>query len=387
MANEDKATRYHRLRRRASILGTLIGALFLILLLVSGGAVSLRRLTDGLTGDHFLLSAALYAVLLVVLSELISLPVGYYQGMTLERRYGLATQTPGGWWQDRLKATGVAAVLAVGATLVVWPLLRYAPRYWWLIAAGLLTAMLVGLAQLAPVVLMPLFYRFAPLNRPALAQRLLTLARRAGADVIGVFEWQLSDRTRKANAALAGIGRTRRILVSDTLLADHSDDEIEVILAHELAHHVHRDIWSGLALEGILIAAGCFVADLALNAAGTSLGLSGKDDLGGLPLLVLAAGAVSALLLPIAHALSRAHERRADRYALEITRNPAAFVTAMKRLSAQNLAEERPSRVVEWLFHSHPSTRARIDAALEWQARYAAPGRLERPVDSPVTSA
>ena len=117
---------------------------------------------------------------------------------------------------------------------------------------------------------------------------------------MGVFEWQLSDRTRKANAALAGIGRTRRILLSDTLLAEHSDEEIEVILAHELAHHVHRDIWSGIALEAVLIAAGFYAADRVLTAAGPWLGLTGKADLAGLPLLVLAAGAVSLLLLPVA---------------------------------------------------------------------------------------
>jgi STE24 endopeptidase len=193
------------------------------------------------------------------------------------------------------------------------------------------------------------------------------LARRAGTQVLGVFEWQLSDRTRKANAALAGLGRTRRILVSDTLLADHSDDEIEVILAHELAHHVHRDIWSGLAFESILIALGLFTADRLLEGMGGWFGFAGKGDIAALPLLVLAAGAVSVCLAPVTNALSRLHERRADRYALELTQNPAAFVTAMKRLSMQNLAEEQPSALVEWLFHSHPSTSARIAAAMAWK--------------------
>ena len=137
--------------------------------------------------------------------------------------------------------------------------------------------LLIGLAQLAPVVLLPLFYDFKPLDRPALADRLVALAERAGARVLGVFEWRLSDRTRKANAALAGIGRTRRILLSDTLLAEHSDDEIEVILAHELAHHVYRDIWTGIALEAGLILAGFYLADVALTQfAGTRLGWRGR---------------------------------------------------------------------------------------------------------------
>jgi STE24 endopeptidase len=226
---------------------------------------------------------------------------------------------------------------------------------------------LVGLAQLAPVLLLPLFYDFKPLDRPDLVRRLMALADRAGARVLGVFEWRLSDRTRKANAALTGIGRTRRILLSDTLLAEHSDDEIEVILAHELAHHVHRDIWSGIALETVLIALGFYVADATLGMTARSFGLTGKADVAALPLLLLAAGAVSILFMPVANAVSRMHERRADQYALTLTGNAAAFISAMKRLATQNLAEEEPPRLVELLLHSHPSMQARIAAAREWE--------------------
>ena len=367
MANEDKSARYHRLRRRASVFATLTSGLLLLVLLFSGAAVALRELTDEVTGDTFVLSASLYAVLLVLMSELAALPLAYYQGMTLERRYGLATQTTASWLRDRCKAVGVASALAVVAALLVEWLMRWAPDSWWLLATVAFTVLLVALAHLAPVVLMPLFYTFRPLDRPALSARLLSLAQRAGTHVLGVFEWQLSDRTRKANAALTGIGRTRRILVSDTLLTEHSDDEIEVILAHELAHHVHRDLWSGLALESVLIGVGLFTADRLLTATSGWFGFTGKDDIAALPLLVLAAGTVSLLLVPVANALSRSHERRADRYALELTENPAAFVSAMKRLSMQNLAEEQPTRMVEWLFHSHPPTSARIAAALAWK--------------------
>ena len=165
------------------------------------------------------------------------------------------------------------------------------------------------------------------------------------------------------DAALAGLGRTRRILLSDTLLADYSDDEIEVILAHELAHHVHHDIWRAIVFETLLIALGFFISDMVLTAWSGSFGATGKGDIATLPLLLLTMGGVSLALLPLRNALSRSHERRADRYALTMTRNLDAFVTAMKRLAAQNLAEEEPSRLVETLFHSHPSISARISAA------------------------
>jgi STE24 endopeptidase len=212
--------------------------------------------------------------------------------------------------------------------------------------------------------LLPIFSRIEPLDRAALSARLQGLARRAGSQVLGVYQWHLGDRTRRANAALVGLGRTRRILLSDTLLAEYSDDEIESVLAHELGHHVHGDIWKAIGVETALIFLGFYLAHRALIALGPSVGLDGPTDVAGLPLLLLASGAASVGLVPVAHALSRRHERQADRFALQLTGHPAAFVSAMRRLSVQNLAEENPSRLVRILFHSHPPIRERIAAAL-----------------------
>jgi STE24 endopeptidase len=369
MANEDKATRYQRLRRRASIAGTTLGVLLLILLVVTGASAWVRDAVASLAGTSWVAVTIGYVLALVVVSELVQLPLSFYQGVTLERRYELSVETTGRWWLDQLKSLAVGAVLAIAAALVVEGLLRWTPAYWWLVGAACFTILLVVFAQLAPVLLLPLFYTFTPLERPELAERLIALAERAGTRVLGVFEWKLGDRTRKANAALTGIGGTRRIIISDTLLSGHSDDEIEVILAHELAHHVHHDIWSGIAVETVLITLGFYVADRVLETFGQRAAMMGKTDVAALPLLILAAGAVSLLFVPVVNALSRAHERRADRYALEMTGRVDAFTSAMKRLASQNLAEERPSRLVEVLFHSHPSTSERIAAARAWAAQ------------------
>jgi STE24 endopeptidase len=365
--NEDKATRYHRLRRRASFLGTALTAVWLLGLLVTGASASLRDVSGEVARQSFVLTVTCYVILVALLGEAIQLPLAFYQGMVLERRYGLSTQSAWRWSLDQLKAGALALVFAVIGALIVWSLLRSTPQWWWLAAALCFASLMVVLAQLAPVVLLPVFYTFKPLDRPALVDRLVALTERAGARVLGVFEWRLSDRTRKANAALTGIGRTRRILLSDTLLAEHSDDEIEVVLAHELAHHVYHDIWKGIALEASLMTLGFYLADRALTAASGHFGIAAKDDVAALPVLVLAGGAVSLTLLPLANAVSRAHERRADRYALELTKNAAAFSSAMKRLGAQNLAEERPSRLVEILFYSHPPIAARLEAARIWE--------------------
>jgi len=370
VANEDKATRYHRLRRQAGLTSTALSAVVLLLLLATGWSASLRDSAAGIAAGSFFLTVVVYVALLAILVEVVQLPLAYYEGVSLERRYGLSTQTAARWWLDRLKLTIVGLAFALIGALIVCGLLRWDPERWWIAAAVCFGSILIVLAQLAPVLLLPLFYRVRPLQRQALVDRLVALAERAGARILGVFEWQLSDRTRKANAALTGIGRTRRILLSDTLLAEHSDDEIEVILAHELAHHVHHDIWKGIALEAALLTLCLYVTDRVLEAAVGRFGVADKADVAAMPILVLTAGAVSLALMPLANALSRVHERRADRYALEMTRNASAFASAMKRLGAQNLAEERPSRVVELLFYSHPPIAARLEAARIWESRH-----------------
>jgi STE24 endopeptidase len=369
VANEDKATRYHRLQRRVSVTSTALSVLLFLVLLLTGWSAMLRDSAASIAGPSFVPVVIVYVMFVALLSEAAQLPLAFYRGVTLERRYGLSTETTARWWRDHFKAGGISLLFGIAAALIVWSLLRWSPERWWLLAAACFSVILVGLAQLTPVVLLPLFYESRPLDRPSLVSRLVALADRAGAHVLGVFELRVSDKTRKANAALAGVGRTRRILLSDTLLAEHSDDEIEVILAHELAHHVHRDIVQAIVLETALITLGFYLSDRLLESLSTRFALTGKSDIAALPLLVLTFGAVSLLLLPLANAMSRAHERRADRYALEMTGNVPAFVSAMKRLGATNLAEERPSRLVEILFHSHPPMAARIAAAQEWIAK------------------
>lgn len=364
--NEDKASRYHRLRRRTSVLGAAATTAALLLFFVSGGSAVWRTFAARAAGGSSLWLVACYVVPPFLAGELLHLPFAFHAGVVLERRYGLSTESTAHWWIDRLRETFVGLALVLPAAGLVSTLLRWSPGNWWIWAGASFFVLLVLLAYLAPVVLLPLFYECTPLQREALVARLDRLAQRSGATLQGVFEWRLGDRTRKANAVLAGIGATRRILVSDTLLGEYSDDEIEVILAHELGHHVHHDIWTALVLEGVLLVAGLWVTDRVLAAMVGVAGVTDKADIAALPVALLSTGVVSLLLMPLVHACSRAHERRADRFALDATRNPAAFISAMRRLGAQHLAEDRPSRLVEMLFHSHPPLSSRISAAEAW---------------------
>ena len=367
--NEDKATRYHRLKRRASVVSMLWGVLLLGGLAATGWSAGLRTAAERLASGsapsswHAAATVLVFVVLLSLLNEIAGLPLGFYSGFYLERQYELSKETLGGWLADQAKSFGLGVLLAAIAAEIVYGCIRLSPDRWWLSAGLTFTLLIVGLTNLAPVLLLPIFYSVKPLDREALHARLLALAERAGARVLGAYEWGLGEKTKKANAALAGLGGTRRILVSDTMLAEFSDDEIEVVLAHEIAHHVHGDIWKGIAFESALIVVGFYLASLVLRAVAGLAGLRGVGDVAGLPLLLLAAGAVSLVMVPAAHAMSRAFERSADRFALELTHNPAAFISAMRRLGAQNLAEDDPSQIVQWLFYSHPPMRERIAAA------------------------
>lgn len=371
--NEDKATRYHRLKRRATVASLAWNLLLLAGLIATGLSATLRTAAEaaasfGPQPFGAALTVMIYVVGLSLINEIGSLPIAFYSGFMLERRYGLSTEPIRAWVNDQTKSFGIGLLLGTGAASLLYVLIRWSPTGWWLPAGVVFALLIVGLTNLAPVALLPLFYRMKPLDRESLRARLLALAERSGAGVLDAYEWGLSGKTKKANAALTGLGLTRRILVSDTMLAEYSDEEIEIVLAHELAHHVHGDIWKGLAFESALLLAGFQIAARVLLWSVGPLGLRGPADVAALPLLVLAAGAVSLVMIPIAHAMSRAYERRADRFALELTRNPSAFISAMRRLSVQNLAEEHPSKATQWLFYSHPPIRERIAAAREFEA-------------------
>jgi STE24 endopeptidase len=363
--NEDKAVRYHRHKRRAAVVSVAVSAAVPALFLATGASAALRDAASWLAGadGSAAITTALYAAAFLVLYDLATAPLAFHSSFRLERRYGLSSEPVRAWLADHVKAFAVSLVLGLGAVLVVYATIRLWPSWWWLASATAFMLAAIVIAALFPVVVMPLFYRFRPLERPALRARLEVLSQQAGVPVLGVFEWAVGEKTRRANAALVGAGRTRRILLSDTLLADYTDDEIEVILAHELAHHVHRDITKGLTVEFVLLLAAFGVAAAALERWWAPLGLQSQADVAGLPLLLLAGGGVMMAAAPLVNALSRWNEHRADGYALDLTGRPQAFISAMRRLASQNLAEPTPSTLALWLFHTHPPIADRIERA------------------------
>lgn len=363
--DSPEALRYNRIRRWLGIADFAMGVAFLVVLLATGWSGWLRDVAYRLGFQNYTLSVFMYLVLLLVISKALGLGLDYY-GFLLERRFKLSTQRFRSWIWDEVKGFLVGLVLGAVVVEVLYFTLRQWPQHWWIVAWGLFMGMFILLAQLAPVVLFPIFYKFEPLDDEELRRRLVILSERAGTRVRGVYRWKLSEKSKKANAALTGLGATRRIILADTLLDNYTSDEIEAVLAHELGHHVHRHILKSIFVQAAITLFGFWAANWTLHYAVDQHMFEELSDFANLPLLALVSVVLSFLLMPALNAYSRFNERQADRYAFESIASVEPFISSMNKLAEQNLAERTPSKWVEWFFHSHPAISRRLVAAREW---------------------
>jgi STE24 endopeptidase len=371
-ADSPEARRYNRVRRWLGIADFVVGFVFLLVLLVTGWSGWLRDLAYRMGFQNYSLAVFMYLLLLLVISKALGIGLDYY-GFRLERRYKLSTQRFRSWIWDEAKGFLVGLVLASIVVELLYFTIRQWPQNWWLLAWALFMGLFIVLAQLAPVTLFPIFYKFEPLDNEELRRRLVVLSERAGTRVRGVYRWKLSEKTKKANAALTGLGATRRIILADTLLDNYTSDEIEAVLAHELGHHVHRHILKSIFVQAGITLIGFWLANWALHYAIDHhiFEFVQVSDFADLPLLALVATVLSLVLMPALNSYSRYNERQADRYAFESIASVEPFISSMNKLAEQNLAERAPAKWVEWFFHSHPSISRRLAAADAWGRTHA----------------
>jgi STE24 endopeptidase len=364
-ADSAEARRYNRLLRRIGAVDLGLGLLLMGVILAADWTSDFRNFAVQVAGDHHAIALFLYTTILLLLTKALSLGLEYY-GFRIEHRYHLSNQHVRDWAWDQTKAFALTFVLSQALVQIVYLLIRLQPNWWWVTAWALFMLLSVLMAQIAPVLLFPLFFRFRALNDEELTARLTRMSERAGTRVRGVYEWILSEKTKKANAALMGLGRTRRIVISDTLLSTCNHDEIEAVLAHELGHHVYRHMLKGIAVQGVVTFFGFWCLKLAVRWAAFDWKRYAQIDFANLPLMILVATAISVVLLPVLNFYSRFNERQADLYAWKSLGSVRAFCSAMEKLAALNLSEREPSRWVELLFHSHPAIGRRVKAAQAW---------------------
>ncbi|HVF26123.1 MAG TPA: M48 family metallopeptidase [Anaerolineales bacterium] len=365
---QKQAKQYARIRRRLWLVDTIFGALYALAWLFFGWAIALRTWLSSFTSNQWLL-VALFVAIFGGIYFLINMPISYYSGFVLPHRFGQSNQSFKDWVLDQIKGLAVGAPIGLLLLELLYLALRVTGDLWWLWAAGGMLIFTVLLSNLAPILIMPLFNKYVPLGdeHKELAERLLALAKRANTKVGGVFKFDMSKRTKSANAALTGIGSTRRIVLGDTLINEFSTDEIETVLAHELGHHVHRDIPFLITFGTLSTALSLFLASLALKWAIGYFGFSGPADVAAFPALMLIFSAYGLITMPIDNAVSRWRERMADDYALQSTSKSGAFASAFTRLANQNLGEVDPEPWVVFMFYSHPPLGERIEKAHTWK--------------------
>jgi STE24 endopeptidase len=360
---DDDPKKYESIKYFVSVSGFALDILILVYLLLHG-SIRIRDFAESVSSSQPI-TVLIYVLLVGLVFKLIELPLAFYSGYVIEHRFNLSRQTIGDWVKDQLKGLALGVPLGVAAIELVYYFLRNHPESWWLYAGVAFVVFVIAVTNLAPVLLLPLFFKFRPVENVDLQDRVARLARRTGARVCGIFEWSLGAKTRKANAAVVGWGNTRRIIVSDTLLQNFSGEEIEVIMAHELCHHVKNHIWLGLALQSTLTILGFYALHQLLPYFSRVFGFRGPSDIASFPVLALSTTVLSLLVLPAVNYFSRWLETAADLYALDMTGDSLAFVSSMEKLADLNMADRTPNKIIEFIFYSHPSIEDRIKLAAD----------------------
>ncbi|MEX1276173.1 MAG: M48 family metallopeptidase [Bacteroidota bacterium] len=355
----ESAKQYARIKLVLGVFTTLFFFLVTIVLVATGLTTAIEEFARGIAGNDYLV-LLLFVGALWLLEGIVTLPLSYYSGYVLEHRYGLSNQTRGVWVREGIKGVLVGAALMMPLVLVVFFWIRTYGAMWWLPVGATLFLFSVILARLAPILIFPLFYKFKPLEEGGLKTTILSLCGKIGMPVEGVFVFDMSRNTKKANAAFTGIGKSRRIILGDTLVANFTDEEIETVFAHELGHYKLRHVWVMMAFGTVSSFLGLYGTALVYKTSLGWFGFTTPDEIAALPLLGLWLGVYSLLTNPLSNMLSRAHEYAADRFAVQLSGKTRAFQNALTKLAKVNLADPSPHPLVEFLFHSHPSIEKRI---------------------------
>jgi STE24 endopeptidase len=366
-ADAARARRYERTSLLLRLLNAAFAVAALVIFLVSGASVALRDLAERVS-DAAVVQVAVFGLVVIAGWSALTLPISYLTGFRREHRWGLSRQPLRSWLADQAKSFLLGLVFSLLLLEAVYLLLRLAGGWWWAWAALGMLAVNAVMTALYPAVIMPLFWKLEPITDAALTARLTEIARRQGVRVRGVYRMAMSAKTRRANAMVAGLGRTQRIILGDTLLDGFTEDEVTVVVAHEVAHQAHGDLWKGLLVSGVIAAVGLWVAARVLEAVASIPPLRGPADLAALPVLLLSLAVFGLITLPLTNAYSRRREAAADRAALDATGLADALAGAMRRLAALNLANPAPHPLVEAIFYSHPAITRRIAMAEAWRA-------------------
>ena len=351
--------RYHRYQLILSLSQFIIGVVFILILVLSGFSLKIENVICTWISNDYLVLIVFMAVIGLA-ESLLMFPLSFISGFVLERRFNLSDQSFGGWIWERFKGILVGGPIAVILLVIFYAVLKRFPAFWWLIMGTVMLFFSIVLARLAPVLIFPLFYKFDKLKNAELSDRVSSLCQMVGMKVEGVYQFNLSKSTKKGNAAFTGIGRSKRVILGDTLLEKLLPDEILAILSHELGHFKLKHIWKSMAIGIVLTYTGLFLVSVIYRSLYQMLGFENPWQIAALPLIALLLTVYQFITGPLQNIYSRSNERAADDFAVGLMGNSALLISGLNKLSDQNLADRTPNPVVEFLFYSHPSVNKRI---------------------------
>ncbi len=363
--NPAQSDSYLKKKILISATGIVLSIIYLSALAFTGAVEPFIELAS--VARNIYLCFIIFVFAIEILLSIVKFPLDYYGEFVLEHRFDLSNQNFGNWFTRKLKAALVGAVLGLIVLTAFYFLLVHFPDMWWLLFALFFFLFQILVAQLFPTLILPIFYKLKPIENERLGTRLKALVEKFGYRMSGVFSFNLSQETKKANAALTGLGKTRKIIISDTLLENFSEDEIEVVMSHELGHLVKHHVMKGIIASGIAGLVGFFVMARVYSAYAASLGQP-VNSLATMPFLALLVTLFGIIAMPIGNFYSRRIEHEADMFALDTTGMRDEFAESMRKLGKLNMTPENPPAWIEKIFFSHPSIGARIKSALERDA-------------------
>jgi len=357
----DSAKKYNNIKLAIGIGEGIISFVLLLLFVYLGYSLLLENfLSNYFSNSYLLFISFLFAI--GIAGSVLSFPLSYYSGFHLEHKYNLSNQTFWKWILEGLKGLLVSLVIGIPILLIFYYLLNTFYSLWWLPFAIIMFFISVVLSQIFPILIFPIFYKVTPIQDETLKEKIKSLGQKAGINVENVYKFNMSKNTKKANAAFTGLGKTKRIILGDTLLDNYSIEEIESVIAHELGHykkkHIIKNIIIGTASSFLTL----FIIALLYQNSLSWFGFDSITQVAALPLLALWSMLIGLIQTPLGNFLSRKFEYEADEYAVIETKNPLAFKNTLEKLTDQNLGDKEPHTFVEWFFYSHPSIKNRIEA-------------------------
>lgn len=357
--------KYNNIKLASGIFEGIAGFILLLLFVSLGYSKLLEQLLTGYIHNNYLLFLA-YIACIAVASAVVFSPLGFYTSFYLEHKYNLSNQTFGAYLWENTKGIMVGTVIGVPLLLLFYYVMNVFGNLWWLPFATIMFLVSVVLARIAPVVIMPLFFKVTPIDNIELKERITLLAAKAGVKVENVFKFDMSKDTKKANAAFTGLGKSKRILLGDTLLDGFTTDEIETVIGHELGHYKHKHIIKNIIIGTAASFLTLFLIACLYRISLPVFGFNSILQISALPLIALWGTVISLIETPLTNMLSRKYEYQADEYAVTETKKPAAFINTLNKLTDQNLGDKDPHPFVEWYYYSHPSIKKRIAAIVNF---------------------